>query len=271
MKDQTYESVYKNNTYDVYSPKASVGKTPVIIWAHGGGFVGGDKSMVSDFASIFASEGFTVIAFNYPLAPQGRYPDPIFAVDALIKHLQLNQEYLNLDLSKIIFTGDSAGAQIVSQYVNTQVNSEYGLSMAMDQRLSHTDIKGMILYCGIYRIEDLADSDNKFINFLFGQLGWSYLGEKNWMKSETVTQASVTDHVNSYFPPTYLTDRNKASFEHSAKGLESKLKELKVPVVSRFFSEEKSLLHEFQFNLESEEGLLVLEDTLSFLKNVIGK
>lgn len=269
-KDEEYVSPYANNTYDIYTPLNTKGPTPVIIWAHGGGFVGGDKAMVKDYATVFANEGYTVIAMNYPLAPKGRYPDPIFAVDAMVQDLEKNKDLLNIDMKQIVFAGDSAGAQIVSQYVNTQLDHDYATEIGIPHTLINTDIKGMVLYCGIYRIEDLADSDNGFINFLFGQLGWSYLGEKDWIKSDRIYQASVTDHVNKMFPPTYITDGNVASFENSAKSLEAQLLDLNVPVVSRFFEDDKSLMHEFQFNLETEEGLLVLEDTLSFLKSRFG-
>ena len=50
-KNLTYESEYKENQYDIYSPKYYEGDLPVILWAHGGAFVGGDKSDLQAYAT----------------------------------------------------------------------------------------------------------------------------------------------------------------------------------------------------------------------------
>lgn len=50
-------------------------KLPVIIWLHGGGFVGGDKSSLKEFATYLAVDTqVAVVAMNYQVAPVLRYP-----------------------------------------------------------------------------------------------------------------------------------------------------------------------------------------------------
>lgn len=72
--DLTYESKYKENTYDIYYPKNSKGPVPVLFWVHGGGFVGGDKSGVKEFATKLVSDAnIAVVAMNYELAPDSEY------------------------------------------------------------------------------------------------------------------------------------------------------------------------------------------------------
>ena len=71
--DLTYESKYKENTYDIYYPKQQ-GPVPVLFWVHGGGFVGGDKSGVKEFATKLVSDAnIAVVAMNYELAPDSEY------------------------------------------------------------------------------------------------------------------------------------------------------------------------------------------------------
>src|SRR5699024_1555858 len=57
-KDQSYTSSYLRNTYDLYTPKTP--NNNLIVWVHGGGFVGGDKSMIEGYGTVLASHGYTV-------------------------------------------------------------------------------------------------------------------------------------------------------------------------------------------------------------------
>src|SRR3954452_16391428 len=53
---------------DLYQPKGDmVQKRPVVIWVHGGGFSGGDKSddVVSELSERFARKGYVTASINY--------------------------------------------------------------------------------------------------------------------------------------------------------------------------------------------------------------
>lgn len=267
-KDIEYTSKYSNNSFDHYYSKTQTEKQPVIIWLHGGGFVGGDKAMVSDYASIMASKNYTVIAANYATALNASYPTPILQVSELVNYLLINTEALKLDMNNIVFAGDSAGAQIVSQYVISQTNENYNPSFTISMDLVKSDIKGMLLYCGIYDIADLQNNNNKVIDYVFKQLGWAYMNNKDWINSDVVNEASIFNNISKDFPKSYITDGNKLSFENSAKMLIAKLSENNIEYKERFFDSELDIYHEFQFNLASKEGNIVLEDSLEFLSLV---
>lgn len=66
----------------------SKGPVPVLFWVHGGGFVGGDKSGVKEFATKLVSDAnIAVVAMNYELAPDSEYPNQVLQVNELIKDL----------------------------------------------------------------------------------------------------------------------------------------------------------------------------------------
>ena len=269
VSDQTYPSSYSNNTYDVYSYKHNTEPSPIIIWIHGGGFIGGDKFMVSDYATELASIGYTVIAMNYALAPHEQYPTPVNQTHELVQHLYDISSELNLDMTNIVFAGDSAGAHIASQYVITQTDAQYSETLAVESVIPLGNIKAMLLYCGPYRIEDLTGSDNKIINFLFNQLGWAYLGSKNWSTSPILKDASIVENVSEHFPPSYITDGNTASFQNSGMALELALQQLQILTKTSFHNTNTTqLIHEYQFDLQSKEGLQVLNDTKNFLSDI---
>ena len=57
---------------DLYEPPESDEreKRPLVIWAHGGGFTGGDKQGENDitFAYAMSQRGYVVLSINYRLA-----------------------------------------------------------------------------------------------------------------------------------------------------------------------------------------------------------
>jgi poly(3-hydroxybutyrate) depolymerase len=45
---------------------------PVVMWVHGGGWVGGSKEELATYLQVIASAGFAVVAPRYSLAPEHR-------------------------------------------------------------------------------------------------------------------------------------------------------------------------------------------------------
>lgn len=268
--DLNYPSISGRNQFDIYRPDRNDDYLPVMIWIHGGGFVGGDKAMVADFASLIANEGYAVITMNYALAPHNTYPSPVYQTEELVRHLYTLKDQYKLDMNRLAFAGDSAGAQIASQYVITQTDPDYAKLVGVESLIPTDTIKATLLYSGPYRIEDLTQYSHPVVKFVFNQLGWAYIGERNWHSSPILKEASIIDNVNSNFPPTYITDGNTTSFETSARHLEEKLNNLNITTQTRFFdTNESSTMHEYQFKLQTEEAQLALQDTLSFLETYL--
>ncbi|MGH8986147.1 MAG: alpha/beta hydrolase [Acidimicrobiia bacterium] len=96
---------------------------PVVIWAHGGGFITGDKSSDGDWALEFAKRGYVAASINYRMdedGPQIRYPidageyERIFwavsDMKAAIRWFRANAASLGIDPNRIAVAGASAGA-----------------------------------------------------------------------------------------------------------------------------------------------------------------
>lgn len=98
---------------DLYAPAKAAG-LPIVIYAPGGGFVGGDKRSEDEFyANIghdFAQRGFLVLVMNYRLAPRHSWPaggeDVGHAVTWAVKHAAEHGG----DPGRIAVFGQSAGA-----------------------------------------------------------------------------------------------------------------------------------------------------------------
>ncbi|KZK38259.1 putative lipase [Lactococcus cremoris] len=266
--NQHYDSDFKDNTYDLYLPKNNNQRLPVLIWVHGGGYVGGDKEGVKEFATRLASDAkIAVVSMNYEKAPESKYPNQLRQVSELVKTLK-DEKLSKLKLDNIILGGDSAGAQIALQFALTQTNEQYRDSLKVPQLIKREGIKATISYCGPINLEQLKNTktSSNFMKFFVRTVAWSELGIKNWKTSSQLKQASLVKHLTSEFPPTYITDGNAYSFQEQGLTFKDKLKQLSVPVQSLFFNKtKKEITHEYQFDYSKSEAKDCYVQTLNFI------
>ncbi|WP_339174530.1 alpha/beta hydrolase [Solibacillus sp. FSL R5-0691] len=270
--DLSYNSNYNSGKLDIIKPKEYEGYLPVIFWVHGGAFLGGDKSDITEYAVQIASKGYIVININYGLAPNSKYPTPLYQVKEAFQFIDKNAKKYGIDMNRLYFAGDSAGAQIISQFVNVQVDKGYANMLGIEGTVSSDKIKGVLLFCGPYDVSKLSNSSSFLINFLFKRVGWAYIGERNWTNSDKVKEASILQHVSGNFPSTFITDGNIGSFDDQGKELADKLKNKGVEVSQIFYStEEAKLGHEYQFMMNTLQAENTFNKLIEFLDNTSQK
>lgn len=92
------------------------GDTPVILYAHGGGWVMGGLDTHDGLCRVLASvSGWAVLSVDYGLAPEHPYPGPLDDVQRALGWLRGPgaAEY-GLDPSRIAVAGDSAGGHLAA-------------------------------------------------------------------------------------------------------------------------------------------------------------
>lgn len=103
-------------TMDLYQPYELDGPSPAIIYVHGGGWIGGDKS--DGAGALFIPElrrrGYTVFSVNYRLAPAYRFPAQIEDVRCAVRHVRANAEQYHIDAQRLGAIGGSAGGHLVA-------------------------------------------------------------------------------------------------------------------------------------------------------------
>jgi hypothetical protein len=67
--DQPYGNPKKNEILDVYRPKNTEEKLPLILWVHGGAFITGSKEETVPYMVMLADRGFVTATINYQVAP----------------------------------------------------------------------------------------------------------------------------------------------------------------------------------------------------------
>jgi len=99
----------------VHSPKAlaSQKSRPCIIYAHGGGVVGGTASGYAGFLSHMAMDcGVVVFNVDYRLAPETRCPNNALDFYEAVKYVTNNTTDLGIDPERIAIAGESGGGYI---------------------------------------------------------------------------------------------------------------------------------------------------------------
>ena len=270
IRNLTYPSSYGRNTFDLYEPTERQSSTlPVIVWAHGGGFIAGDKSGMTAYATMMASRGYAVIAMNYDYAPDGKYPAPVIQMGEMVSHLGKIASRYDLDASSIIVGGDSAGAQIAAQFAVVNTTPGYSKTTGIPTTSLEKPLKGVILFCGPYDLASSATENSSLLKKWFiNTIGWGYLGRRDWKESSELDDATIVNHLSANFPTAYIMDGNFVSFPEQGRTMVKSLTSLGVNVTSRFFPNDPSLPHEFQFDFAYPELTVVWNDVKGFLTSL---
>jgi len=107
----------------IYTPVAASGTMNCLVFFHGGGFVIGDLDSHDALCRHLANDaGCKVVAVDYRLAPEHKFPAAIEDGWAAINWVEENAGELSVDANCIAVAGDSAGgniAAVVSQMAAT--------------------------------------------------------------------------------------------------------------------------------------------------------
>ena len=252
----------KNSFLDLYYPKNTTTMMPVILWIHGGGYVGGSKESRQDYAMALADAGYVVANIDYALAPEFRYPGPVLQVNQALAYMQLYAAEYGGDMTRVFVGGDSAGAQIASQVAALISNVELAKTMAIQPAISNSQLQGALLLCGLYNLDTVRATAFPNIDVYLT----AYTGAKPFESFSKIDELSTVQHIRPEFPPVFITVGDADPFVSQSVELVDALHSNKVSVDSVFFEgTQKNLKHEYQYDLSTQDARDTSEKTLKFL------
>ncbi|GGD03813.1 alpha/beta hydrolase fold domain-containing protein [Pyruvatibacter mobilis] len=185
----------------IYRPVAGGGAAlPCLVFFHGGGFVIGDLDTHDVLCRTLANEaGVCVVAVDYRLAPEHRYPAAAEDCYAATKWVEQNPDTLNIDPNAIAVAGDSAGgnlAAVVSLMARDNKGPQISFQLLM------------------YPVTDMTGSEkwasrNEFAEGYFLEketMAWfeaNYFGENTAGRSEATGSPLLAPNLAN-LPPAYV-------------------------------------------------------------------
>ena len=101
-----------DNKVDLYLPRNADGPVPTVIYIHGGGWVGGTKESSILRLLPYLNLGMAALNVEYRLARNSLAPGAVADCRCLLRWLYANAKQYNLDTSKLVVTGHSAGGHL---------------------------------------------------------------------------------------------------------------------------------------------------------------
>jgi acetyl esterase/lipase len=231
----------KWNLLDVYYPKGTEKPLPAIINIHGGGYVYGTKEENKYYCMDLARRGFTVVNFSYSLAPKAKFPVPVIETNEVMNWVCSNAAGYFIDLNNIFFTGDSAGAQIASQYSAIVTNLEYAALFGFN--VPDFKLRAIALNCGMYDLFQEVKSP------LPGLID-NYFGKNLRAHGEKI---NVLKYVNKNYPPAFIMSSANDFLLPCARPMFEYLQKKGIESVCEIFGteEQKEIAHVFHLNIHS--------------------
>ncbi len=257
----SYGSHGKENLLDVYYPADTREPLPTIVSIHGGGYVYGSKEIYRRYGLDMARRGFAFVNFNYRLAPKWRFPTPLWDTNAVMEWICKNAVRYHLDPSRIILVGDSAGAQLASQYAAIAANSEYAALFRM--KVPEITIRSLGLNCGMY-------DGTAFASGKRSGLSLDYLG-KDIPASDP--RLDVLSAIHADYPPAYITTACHDFLRDNAEPMYNLLVSKGIKAAWKCYGseEDKSIGHVFHVTITSPEAIRCNDDAAAFFKEVLSE
>src|SRR5258708_90236 len=198
-KDIVYDE--HGTLLDIYYPRQAKAPLPVIMWIHGGGFIGASKEQTKVYAMTLANAGYVVANIDYDLAPAHKYPAPVIQANQALKYLRDNVAQYGGDINRLFIGSNSSGSQIASQLAALISNKEFAEAMGIRPSVTNTQLRGALLYDGAYDMQMLRATRAPGMDLFL----WSYTGVRHFESYDRIDELSTVKHVTSDYPAVFLT------------------------------------------------------------------
>lgn len=150
----------KKDMYFLYYEPKNVTSDKIIVWVHGGGWNAGDPKFFDYVGQCVAGAGYRFVSIGYRLSPKHKYPCQINDVCAGFKAAVNFLRKKNIDASKIVVVGPSAGAHLTSIMC-------YSKEI---QQANNVDISPIIGYIGFGGPYSFRNDNSLTLKMLLNQL-----------------------------------------------------------------------------------------------------
>lgn len=247
---------------DIYFPKDAKTPLPVILWIHGGGFIGASKEQTQVYAMTLANAGYLVANINYDLAPAHKYPTPVIEANQALKYLRENAAQYGGDINRLFLGSNSSGSQIASQVAALISKQGFAQKMGIQPSIRNEQLRGALLYDGAYDMRTLRMTRAPAMGLFF----WSYTGVQRFESYDRIDELSTVNHVTQDYPPVFLAVGDADRLEPQSLEFLDVLKKHSVEVESVLYTGTGANLgHDYMMDLDTVPAQQTLKKALDFL------
>jgi acetyl esterase/lipase len=223
LADVVYSVVpgFRPMILDLYLPAAAVKPAtgyPVIVYIHGGGWIGGHTRHSGAFANwpktlaSIAANGYVVASVEYRLSGEAPFPAALEDVQNSIRWLRQNADRFSIDKDRFLTWGGSAGGQLAALAATACGDNPLKLTdvdstdEAGKPAAESPCVQGAMIWYGVFDFGGLvptiaAESPQTTLPTVLSQ----YLDCRDgFCNAETVAAASPLHHLDSADPPMLL-------------------------------------------------------------------
>ncbi len=219
---------------DIYVP-ATKGPHPLVLYIHGGGWVGGHtrhSGALADFPKVLAAlaaEGFVVASLEYRLSGDAKFPAQVQDAKASLRFLRDNAAKYRIDASRVGIWGGSAGGHLTA--LTALSCKDTTLDPAASKDVCAT---AAVTWYGVFDFAALAAGRENGVDGAAERL----LGCTARCSAETYAPASSVTYIDAKDPAFLLihgTEDKVVPVEQSRIG-EARLRAAGVPVESIYIA-----------------------------------
>lgn len=242
----------------LYRPSPAT-QLPVLVYSHGGGFTLGNLDSHDRICRLLAvKSGWAVLAVDYTLAPERKFPCQQEQVLQVVQELVSRGASLGIDGRRVALGGDSAGARL-------------SLAATLDARAQGGPTPAaLLLYYGAYGLRDSMSRR------LYGWSDLDGMGDEdlNGYNQHQYANAADRDSPRSNLlanrmdgmPPTFIGGVSYDPLRDDSVVLAEYLKECAVPYRLRLY---EGVLHSFlHYSAVEPLAMQAIEEGAAFLREL---
>lgn len=193
QKDVVFSTIGDRNLLlDIYYPEQKKKKGyPAVLMVFGGGWRSGNKDHWVAYGHKLASMGFVVVAAEYRLSPEAKYPAALHDLKAAVRWMRANAKTYSINKKKIAAMGASAGGQLATLSGTTNKQPRFEGNGGNEKYRS--DVQAIINIDGVLAFKHPESSE--------GTMAAEWLGGTYNETPETWQAASPINHVSKRTPP----------------------------------------------------------------------
>lgn len=256
----------KYNLLDIYHKKNVTSPQKTIIDIHGGGWTYGDKDVYQYYCMDMAQRGFTVVNFSYRLSPENPFPAALEDINTAFTWVAENAAAYNIDIDKICVTGDSAGAQLASQYLTLLTSGAYRRLFPLQIPHDRINVKAAALNCGCYDMKECMEvrKDEPYLAYIDKALTEE--------RDITLERIDAIKYINADFPPAYIMTAEYDFLKEYAQPMYELLKEKGVVCEYKLYGNagDEYMGHVFHLNQRLAEAKICNDEECGFFDRILG-